>query len=226
MSNTRQRINSARQLSQATLPALEQEMGYAEITSLKPAHEVFVWEYVLSGASAQLAYQRAYPESAERSAQNNGSRLLKTSKIQSRIAEIRSELQNRYGITAFDVFRLLATTMILDRRQYVDKAGEPLKLHQLNAEAASITDIEITLDRHGQRHAIPVIPRRMAAAEALAKIMGLNKDRVEFSGSTTAAVNIYIPDNGRDDFQEREAEKMKLLRERFDEVLGKSKKDS
>jgi hypothetical protein len=195
------------------LVLLPNELGYSSITNLKPSIECFVWEYILSGASAQVAYLRAYPGSAGRSAQNNACRLLKTTKVQKRIAEVRAELNNRFGISAADVFRLLALTMCVDRRQFVDGNGKPLALNLLPPEAAAIVDLEIVLDKHGNRHALPVITKRGVAADSLAKIMGLNKESVSFSGSVDGVVRLDgspPPYNAADD-----AAKMEILREQF-----------
>lgn len=200
---------------QQTLPDLELELGYSA-ARLRPAHETFCFEYVLSGASAKLAYLRAYPGSSETSALANAYRLLRTSKIQERIAEVRQELQRRFGVGAADVIRLLTMSMLVDRRQFVDGEGRPLDLHKLPSEAAAIADIEVVIDRHGVKHALPVVPKRLAAADTLAKVMGIAKDKLELTGSAGNVVKIYIPDNGRDKpLEEQDAEKMELLRDHF-----------
>ena len=208
---------------QAVLPALEADMGFASITNLKPAQEVLVWEFVLSG-NAKLAYMRAYPDSGEASSIANASRLLKTERVQKRIAEVRQQLQNQYGLDAFSVMRLLAMSMSVDRRQFVNaETGKPLDLHQLPAEAAAIADVEIIIDRFGNKHAVPVVPTRIRAAEALAKIAGISQDqqRISTAGSGgNAQVNFYMPSNGRDPLIEQNREKFEELRGRFKEVLG------
>lgn len=43
---------------QQTIPEFELELGYSA-ARLRPAQETFCFEYVLSGASAKLAYLRA-----------------------------------------------------------------------------------------------------------------------------------------------------------------------
>lgn len=197
---------------QQTLPELELELGYSA-ARLRPAHEKFCSEYVLSGAAAKLAYLHAYPGSSEASAMANACRLLKTTKIQERIAEVRQELNRRFGVGAADVIRLLAMSMQVDRRQFVDDQGRPLDLHMLPAEAAAIVDVEVVMDRHGVKHALPVIPKRMAAADSLAKVMGINKEKIEHSGSGHNPVHIYIPDNGRDHPQDMA--RLQTLREKM-----------
>jgi hypothetical protein len=196
-------MSNPRHLSQATLPSLENELGYAAITNLNNEQELFCWEYVLSGANAKLAYSIAYPKSKDTSSVSHASRLLKTDRVQKRIAEIREELQRRYRLDAQSVIGLLSMTMQADRRQFVDRdSGRPLDVHELPPEAAAITDIEIIIDRNGCKRAIPVVPKRISAADSIARILGINKDKVEFSGS----VNVSVSDD---------IEQMDELRQRF-----------
>ena len=105
-------------------------------------------------------------------------------------------------------------SMGVDRREFVDAEGKPLEIQDLPPEASAITDIQIVLDRHGKKHAIPVVPERMKAAVELAKIMGITKDKVEFSGSGGSNIHIYIPDNGRSQ-AELDRDRMDVLREKI-----------
>lgn len=166
---------------QAVLHELVNEFGYDSITHLKPQQEKFCREFVLNGSNARNAYLQAYPTSQERSAGANGSRLLKTQTIQQRILEIRQELHRRYAVDAQSIIRVLTMSMNADRRQFVDRQGKPLELHELDSEAAAITDVEIILDRHGKKHAIPVVPERIKAAVELAKILGITREKIEIS---------------------------------------------
>ncbi|MFH1027130.1 MAG: hypothetical protein V1791_03915, partial [Pseudomonadota bacterium] len=79
--------------------------------------------------------------------------------------------------------------MGVDRRQFVDEEGKPLEIQDLAPEAAAITDIQIVLDRHGKKHALPLVPERVKCAVELAKIMGITKDRFEVSGSGGSNIN-------------------------------------
>lgn len=194
---------------QQTIPELELELGYPSITDLSPAQEVFCNEIYLGGASVITSYLRGFPGSTEKSAAANAYRLLKKPKIQKRIAEIRVELQNRFRVEAADVVRAMSMALQVDRRLFVDEEGKPHAIHKLPAEAAAIVDLEVVLDKHGNRQALPVIPRRMAAADSLAKIMGMTK--TEQLGSVHSAVNIYIPDNGRD---QEDMARLQTLREK------------
>lgn len=164
------------------LALLAADLGYDSIRHLKPAQERFCREYVLNSNNVKGAYLQAYPKSKEQSAIVNGSRLLKTEVIQKRIAEIRQELQYRFSVDAQSVVRLLTMSMNVDRRLFTDSEGKPLELHELDAEAAAITDIEIVIDRHGRKHTKPIIPERMKAAVELAKIMGITREKIEISG--------------------------------------------
>jgi len=193
------------------LPGLQYDLGYHAISSyLSPKQELFCQEMCINGADPVTALQVAYPSTSKKSAQANAYRLLRTNKIQQRIAELKAELQRRYAVEAQNVVQLLSMTMNLDRRSFVDlETGKALALHQLTPEAAAIVDIEYTVDRFGVTHAQPVVAPRLKAAETLCKIMGL-ADRVEIidkrhRGSDPANnVTIYIPDNGRDSLEGRE----------------------
>lgn len=202
---------------QATLPTLQDEMGFAAIKHLKPQHEVVVWEFVLNGGNGKLAYQKGYPGTKETSALANSCRLLKSERIQQRIAEVRAELQRRYAVDAQSVVRLLTMSMGVDRRLFIDEKGKPLDFHALPPEAAAITDIQIVMDRHGTKHAIPVVPERIKAAMELAKIMGITKEKIELTGPSGESlqngytVNFYIPENGREPIDK----KLENLREKL-----------
>ena len=168
---------------QLVLPGHQNELGYLALDPrLSPKQELFCQEMGLNGADPVLALQIAYPSTSKKSAQANAYRLLRTNKIQQRIAELKAELQRRYAVEAQNVVQLLSMTMNLDRRSFVDlETGKALALHQLTPEAASIVDVEFTTDRFGVTHAQPVVTPRLKAAETLCKIMGL-ADRVEIGG--------------------------------------------
>lgn len=170
---------------QSTLPGMAEEIGYDSITNLRPPQERFCQEYVLGGSDAKSAYLRAYPAVSEKSAIVNAARLLSSEKVKLRISEIRTELQRRFAVDAQSVVALLALSMGIDRRQFVDHEGKPLAIHELPAEAAAIVDIEIILDRHGKKHAVPMIPERMKAAVELAKIMGITKTTLEVTNKSS-----------------------------------------
>jgi hypothetical protein len=167
---------------QATLPTLETELGYGAITYLTPRHERFCWEFVLKNGSATDAYTAAYPNTGEASAKANSARLLKTEKIQKRLSEIKTELQRKYAVSAGSLVLYLSQVLHLDRRQFLDKSGQPKAAHQLDTEASKILDLDFTLDRSGNQKAIYSIPTRIQAAQELARLFGLNKDRIEITG--------------------------------------------
>ncbi len=167
---------------QATFPTLTAEFGYPSITHLNPRQEKLCWEFVLNGSNIKSAYLKAYPGSQERSAISNGCRLLKTEAVQRRITEIKRELLQRYAVDAQSVVRLLTMSMNVDRRLFVNDEGKPLEFHELEPEAAAITDIEIVFDRHGNKHARPVVVERIKAGVELAKIMGITREKIEISG--------------------------------------------
>ena len=184
---------------QVTLEGLESEMGYLSITHLKPQQELFAEEFVFNGGNAKRAYQKAYPGTKDTAARANSCRLLKTGQIQQRISEIRAELQRRYSVDAQAVVRLLTMSMGVDRRLFLKEDGTPADFHDLPAEAAAITDIQIVIDRNGKKQALPVIPERLRSAIELARIIGLTKDKIEISGIENSGplLSIYLPSNNR-----------------------------
>lgn len=187
---------------QVTFPALADELGYEAITHLSPRQERFSWELVLNSGNASEAYRRAYPDSAAKSATANASRLLRSEPIQKRIAEIRAELSRRYTVSADDIVRALAQAALIDRRAFLDGEGKPLPAGELPPEAAAIIDIEIT---EGGKKATYRVPRRLDALTELAKVFGLHRQGADIPGIGVASnVNIYIPDNSRDDIEKLE----------------------
>lgn len=167
---------------QATLPTLESEMGYGSITHLKPQWERFCWEYVLKNGNAADAYIVAYPNTTEVSAKANSIRLLKTEKIQQRLAEIKAELQRRYSVSADSLVLYLSQVLHLDRRDFLDENGNPKAANLLDTETAKIIDLDFALDRSGKQRAVYRIPTRMQAATELARMMGLYKDTAKITG--------------------------------------------
>lgn len=166
---------------QMTLTTLENELG-VDSTKLKLSVEIVLQEYILNGCNIEAAYRKGYPKSTKQSAVANGSRLLKSEAVQRRIVEIRQELERRYAVDAQAVVRLLSMSMSVDRRKFVNDEGRPLALHELDSEAAAITDVRISIDRHGTKHAIPVVPERRKAAGDLAKILGITREKIVIQG--------------------------------------------
>jgi hypothetical protein len=167
---------------QATLPALEEEIGYGSIANLKPQHERICWEFVLRNGDATAAYLSVYPKSRKTSASANAIRLLKSPNIQERISEIKMELQRRYAVSAGSLILYLSQALQLDRRNFLDEHGAPKKAELLDTETAKLLDLDFTLDRFGNQKAVYSIPKRMQAANELARMMGLHKDKVEITG--------------------------------------------
>lgn len=174
---------------QAVLPVLVDEIGYGSIANLRPQHERLCWEFVLRNGDATAAYLSVYPKSSKTSASANAIRLLKSASIQERISEIKAELQRRYAVSAGSIILYLSQALQLDRRNFLDEHGAPKKADQLDTETARLLDLDFTLDRFGNQKAIYSVPKRMQAANELARMMGLHKDKVEITGDGNAPEN-------------------------------------
>jgi hypothetical protein len=173
---------------QSTLPALAEDFGYESI-KLNPRAEKFCWEYVLRNGNATAAYQTAFPESKQTSARSNAARLLKDTRTQSRIEEIKTELQSRYAVSAGSLVLYLSQVLNMDRRCFLDETGNPKTADQLETEAANIIDLDFVLDRHGKQRAVYRLPTRLQASIELARMMGLHKNCVVVTGDGSTPEN-------------------------------------
>lgn len=184
---------------QATIPALVDEIGYGSISDLKPKQEKFCWEFVLRSGDATAAYAAAYPDVKSSTANTNGSRLLKTEAIKARIDEIRAELSRRFNLDAQALIQLLSETILYDKRNLLDpETGIPLEPHKLPSQAARLVDMEIVLDRHGNRRALYKTPKILDAINELSKILGLTPGEEEtLKRGIEWYKEVYKPYNGR-----------------------------
>jgi hypothetical protein len=221
---------------QAVLPALADDLGY-ETIKLNPKQEKFCWEFVLRNGNATASYLAAFPGGKNSSAKANAARLLKDERTQQRIEEIKAELQRRYAVSAGSLVLYLSQVLHMDRRAFLDEEGAPKAASQLDTEAAQIVDLDFVLDRNGKQRAVYRIPTRIQAAIELARMMGLHKDKVELTGDGSvpehsfstlikditggsssmiagesgSQVKIYIPDNGRDAYDDQFQELRKKI---------------
>lgn len=156
----------------------------------------------MRSGDATASYAAAYPGVKPNTANTNGCRLLKTKPIQDRIKEIRAELSCRFNLDAQALIQLLSEMILYDKRNLLDpETGIPLEPHKLPSHAARLVDMEIVLDRNGNRRAIYKTPKMLDAISELSKILGLHKSTLDIPGGINQLANItyYIPDNGRDD---------------------------
>lgn len=218
---------------QIVLPELVDELGF-ESAALPPKQEAFCWQYILRNSSKTDAYLAAFPNVSRKSAAVNAIRLLKDENVQARIAQIKSELQRRYSVSADSIVFHLSQVLNVDRSEFLDEAGNVRPLDEIPTEAKRILDLDFVVDRNGNQRAVFRLPKRIEAVAMLARIMGLDKNPVrpvEDSDSAVAFVQpstgpqdgdqtlikFYIPDNGRD--PAKELRRLDELRKRFDEHL-------
>lgn len=188
---------------QAVIPGMQDAVGY-DSAVLEPWQESFCWEYVCNGGHGQEAYLKAKPRVKESTARVEASKLLTLPAITNRISEIQAENRRRWMVTADDLIEYHGRVMKTDRRLFVKENGERIKLHEMSDDLAAIVDLETTYNKDAGIVLLPVIASRQKAADSLARIMGMDKSKMELTGKDggkiemESAVRIYIPENGRD----------------------------
>ncbi len=100
--------------------------------------ERFAQEYVKSG-NATDAYSIAYPKASRRSAGEAGSRLLKTLKVATRVAELQAKVAEKNGIDAAWVMKRLVENVerSMQAEQVVDSEGRPTGEYRYEGNVAN-----------------------------------------------------------------------------------------
>jgi hypothetical protein len=175
-------------------------IGYESSTLKKPRNELFCVAFVENGGHAAKAYQKAInPESSDEQARKNAHKLLKKDDIRRRITELSAVIRNR---TINDLIDFRLRGMKFDPAKYLSNKGA-IKIHTLQEEDRIGIGLESKLV-DGTLYYLPVFPSPEKSADALQKMMGLDKTMMEHSGKnggpiqTEDVIKIYIPDNGRD----------------------------
>lgn len=196
-----QQEDSAVVPGQGVLPGLLDVMRIESAVLRKPEQELFCWEFVTNGGDRALAYQVAIDKSVDRlSAQKNAYKLLQKDEISDRITQISAIIQRKYEQQVI-AYRLKGLT--LDRGVLLTEDNKLKSLSEMTEDQRQIIDLEVKwVD--GALRTIPVVASREKSAEALQKMMGMDKSKMEITGKdgkpveTTSSVTIYIPSNGRD----------------------------
>lgn len=193
---------------QGVLPELQGETGY-DSAVLEPWQEVFCWAYVCNGCHGQDAYMKAKPRVKETTARVEASKLLTLPTIINRIAEIQAENKRRWAVTADDLIEYHGRVMKTDRRLFF-KDGKPVPICDLSDDAAAIIDLDSQVV-NGAIVFTPVIAAKKQSADSLARLMGLEKSKIEMSGANGGPIRYDVTDD---------LERLELLRERFKDVLN------
>lgn len=179
---------------QVVIPALQEEVGY-EAIALEPWQETFCWAYVVNGGHGQDAYLKAKPRVKETTARVEASKLLTLPTILKRIEEIQAENRKRWMVTADDVIEFHGRVMKTDRRLFFDEKGQRIRVHELSDDLAAIVDLEATYNKEAGVVLIPVIASRQKAADSLARIMGMDKSKMELSGPDGGPIQYNAADD-------------------------------
>jgi phage terminase small subunit len=190
--------------------------------NLTPKQQRFVSEYLIDLNATQAAVRAGY---SERTAAEQASRLLKNVKVSAAVADAKSSIAEKLGITAERVLTEYARLAFLDIRKAFDEEGNLKPIHDLDdGTAAAIAGLEVEEIREsvepdeeleGQPHGGALkrsrsketvgrlkkikLSDKKAALDSLAKHIGLLKDQSPVTLSLAGQVNVYLPDNGRDE---------------------------
>lgn len=167
---------------QVVLPGMAAAVGYDSAT-LEPWKERFCRAYVEEADSiGYKAYLIVKPKVVKRTAEVESSKLLSLPEIQARIAEIQKELQRRWFVEVDDIREFHGKVMKIDRRRFYDEHGHRIPVHQLPDDLAAIVDIDATYSKDAGIVLLPVVASKVKSAEAMARIMGLDKSTVALTG--------------------------------------------
>lgn len=173
----------------------------------------FVAEYLIDLNATQAAIRAGY---SEKTAEQQGSRLLSNAKVAAAVAEAQAKRAERTNITQDRVLVELARLGFSDIRRVLTSEGGLIEPQEWDDEtAASIASLEVVTVHNGETDKDGnKIPERIhkiktwdknSALEKLAKHLGMyapeKREHTSPDGTMTpvAPVAIYkLPDNGRD----------------------------
>ncbi len=149
----------------------------------------FIQAYIANGGNAtQAAIKAGF---SEKTADQQGSRLLKDVKVQAELEKQREILRQKFGLTAENVLREVARISFFDPRALVDAQGNIRNLNDLDEDTAravaSVEVIEEYAGRGQDRESIGFTKKvkvfdKNAALEKAMKHLGLYKDQIELTG--------------------------------------------
>jgi hypothetical protein len=150
--------------------------------SLTLKQENFCREFINSGGNRTLAYRRTHncQNSTDKTVKENASRLYSQHKIRSRIIELKKELGNKLDYTALENLRNLEFS------QKITLGLDPDE---------EIPDFEIMRVFKNKRNGLEKIDLSafLKAEELKAKLTGLYKDKIEFTGGTNLSFDVITP---------------------------------
>lgn len=158
-------------------PKTRRSVSQPKAVPLSPRQEQFIAEYLVDLNATQAAIRAGY---SEKTAREQASRLLSNVNISQRIAEKRQELADNAGLSVERVLQEAMRLAFFDIRKLTDSEGNPIPVHQLDADtAAAIQGLELATERGPDKESGPTIVRKYkiadknSAIERLFKHLGL-----------------------------------------------------
>ncbi len=160
----------------------------SEPGKLTPKQQRFVEEYLVDLNAKQAAIRAGY---SERSAEVEGSRLLRNAKVAAEVAAARARLSESVGITTERVLREYARLGFSDMRAYAKWDGGLVTLNASDAltddDAAAV--LEVSQGQHGVKLKLH---DKKGALDSIAKHLGMFVEKHEHSGTDGGPVVIEL----------------------------------
>lgn len=164
---------------QMVLHEFDAIMGYESAVLSNPKQEMFCVHFVNNGGQPGPAYKKAFDaDCSDLQASKNAHKLLKKGEIRRRINELSAVIRNRTINDLID-FRLKA--LKFDPSKYFDEQGQKLPIHKVSEEYRIGVGLESRVVDGCLVYA-PVFPSPEKSADALQKMLGLEKTKMELTG--------------------------------------------
>ena len=173
------------------------------MSKLNPRQEKFVSEYLKTLNITQSAIKAGY---SPHTASEQGSRLLKNKKVAKYIDEQRKRIIDEGVLSANELLHILSNAAVGDEsevREVVVKRGE----FQRNPDTDKMN---LVYNEHVEMVEVPIKPSdRLRARDMLGKYHKLFTEKKELTGDTPVIVNIGEWNEGDEEDQQRELDKIK-----------------
>ena len=173
------------------------------MSKLNPRQEKFVSEYLKTLNITQSAIKAGY---SPHTASEQGSRLLKNEKVAKYIDEQRKRIIDEGVLSANELLHILSNAAVGDEsevREVVVKRGE----FQRNPDTDKMN---LVYNEHVEMVEVPIKPSdRLRARDMLGKYHKLFTEKKELTGDTPVIVNIGEWNEGDEEDQQRELDKIK-----------------
>ncbi len=170
-------MESTRKSASGGQEARKRKGAKSKVDFLCARQERFIAEYLVDLNATQAAIRAGY---SAKTARWQASRMLSNVNISQRIAEKRQELADNTGLSVERVLKEAMRLAFFDIRKLTDSVGNPIPVHQLDADtAAAIQGLELATERGPDNESGPTIVRKYkiadknSAIERLFKHLGL-----------------------------------------------------